>query len=123
MLIDVGSSMPFIKAGRVRPLAVSMPQRLAVLPEVPTVAESGLPGFEAYSWQGVIAPAATPRPIIERLSRELMKVVQSDEVTKRLAEIGIETAPATAEQFAQQVRSQSTMWGDVIREAGIRLEA
>ncbi len=122
MLVDTASSMPFIKAGKLRALAVSMPQRLAVLPEVPTVAEAGLPGFEAYSWQGVIAPAATPAVVIERLSAELMKAVRSEAVVRRLAEIGVETAPASSAEFTRHVQAQAAMWGEVIRKAGIRLE-
>lgn len=122
MLVDTASSMPFIKAGRLRALAVSMPQRLAVLPEVPTIAEAGLPDFEAFSWQGLIAPAATPAATVERLSTELMKAVKSEAVGRRLAEIGVEPAPATSAEFTRLVRAQAAMWGDVIRRANIRLE-
>lgn len=123
MLVDTASSMSFIKAGKLRALAVSMPQRLAVLPEVPTVAESGLPDFEAYSWQGMIAPVATPAAAVERLSAELMKAVKSEAVGKRLAEIGVEPAPATSAEFTRLVRAQAAMWGEVIRKANIKLDA
>jgi tripartite-type tricarboxylate transporter receptor subunit TctC len=122
MLVDTASSMSFIKAGKVRALAVSMLQRLSVLPDVPTVAEAGLPDFEAYSWQGVIAPAATPAAIVERLSQELMKAVKSEAAGKRLAEIGVEPAPATSAEFTRHARTQAAFWGEVIRTAGIKLE-
>ncbi|UZG44389.1 Bug family tripartite tricarboxylate transporter substrate binding protein [Caldimonas thermodepolymerans] len=123
MLVDTASSMQFIKAGRVRALAVSMPERLAALPDVPTVHEAGLPNFEAYSWQGMIVPTGTPAPVIQRLSQELMKAVNSVSVGKRLAEIGVEPAPSSSEEFAKHVKDQAALWGDVIRSANIRLES
>jgi tripartite-type tricarboxylate transporter receptor subunit TctC len=122
-LVNTAASLPHIKAGKLRPIALSMAQRSAVLPDVPTFAEAGVPNFEAYAWQGLAAPAGLPADIVKRLNTELNKALASDEVKKKLAEMGVEPSPTTPEQFAKHVAAQAVQWGGVIRAAGIQLES
>ncbi|MEF7614040.1 tripartite tricarboxylate transporter substrate binding protein [Aquincola sp. MAHUQ-54] len=121
-LVNTAASLPHIQAGKLRPIALSMAQRSAVLPDVPTFAEAGVPGFEAYAWQGLAAPAGTPPEVVRRLNAELNRALASDEVKRKLAELGVEPSPTTPEQFARHVAAQAARWGGVIRDAGIRLE-
>ena len=121
-LVNTAASLQHIKSGKLRPIALSMAKRSAVLPEVPTFAEAGVPDFESYSWQGLVAPAGTPPAIISRLNSELNKALASEEVKKKLAELGIEPSPSTPEEFTAFVKAQSTLWGGVIRAANIKLE-
>ena len=116
----IAQSTPLIKAGRLRAIAVSGTRRSQGMPEVPTVAESGVPGFEAGSWYGLLAPAATPRPIVERLNREVVRIVQLPEVRERLAAEAFEIPGDTPEQFAAHIRSDVAKWAKVVKETGIR---
>jgi tripartite-type tricarboxylate transporter receptor subunit TctC len=116
------TSLPHVKAGRIRALAVGSSRRSALLPEVATVAESGLPGFEASSWFGIVAPAATPRDIVARLHAALVKSISDKEVTQRLLSQGMEPVLNTPEQFAERIREDLPRWGKVIRAAGIKAE-
>ena len=119
---NVGTIRPFIESRKVRPLAVSTRARTSLLPEVPTFAEAGLADFESYSWQGLAAPAGTPEPIVARLNAELNKALASDDIRKRLADLGIEPSPTTPAEFTAFVKAQSALWGEVIRAANIKLE-
>ena len=122
VVIGVPAAAPHVKAGRLRPLAVIAPQRLPALPEVPTVAEAGLPGFEVTTWYGILAPAGTPRPIVARLNSELIKVMQSPEMKERLAGIGTDPVTNTPEEFAAYIKAEIAKWGDVIRKAGLKAD-
>lgn len=122
MLVDTASSQAYVKSGKLRALAVSYPQRLAAFPDVPTFAEAGVPDFVAFSWQGLIAPAGTPRPVIARLNQALLQALSTEAVQRRLAELGVEPAPSSPEEFAALVRQQAGLWGKVIQDAQIRLE-
>lgn len=122
MLVDTASSQAYVKSGKLRTLAVSYPQRLAAFPDVPTFAEAGVPDFVAFSWQGLIAPAGTPRPVIARLNQALLQALSTEAVQRRLAELGVEPAPSSPEEFAALVRQQAGLWGKVIQDAQIRLE-
>ena len=122
VVIGVPAAAPQLKAGRLRALAVISRERLPALPEVPTVAEAGLPGFEVTTWYGILAPAGTPRPVVARLNDELVKIMHSPEMTERLAGIGTDPVTSTPEEFAAYIRAEIAKWGDVIRKAGLKAD-
>jgi tripartite-type tricarboxylate transporter receptor subunit TctC len=122
VVIGVPAAAPHVKSGKLRALAVIAPQRLPALPEVPTVAEAGLPGFEVTTWYGILAPSGTPRPIIARLNAELVKVMHSPEMKERLAGIGTDPVTSTPEEFAAYIQAEIGKWGDVIRKANLRAD-
>jgi len=122
VVIGVPAAAPHVRSGKLRALAVIAPQRLPALPEVPTVAEAGLPGFEVTTWYGILAPAGTPRPIIARLNTELLKVMHSPEMKERLAGIGTDPVTSTPEEFAAYIQAEIGKWGDVIRKAKLRAD-
>jgi tripartite-type tricarboxylate transporter receptor subunit TctC len=122
VVIGVPAAAPHVKSGRLRALAVIAPQRLPALPEVPTVAEAGLPGFEVTTWYGILAPAGTPRPVIARLNAELVKVMHSPEMKERLAGIGTDPVTSTPEEFTAYIQAEIGKWGDVIRKAGLKAD-
>jgi tripartite-type tricarboxylate transporter receptor subunit TctC len=116
---------PHIQSGKVRALAVTSANRLDSLPNVPTVAESGVPGlagFEVLSWQAVFAPAATPRPLIERLHAEIVKILQQPDMQDRLKALGMQPSAMTLDQFAAFQKAEVEKWAQVIKAANIRLE-
>ena len=115
-------SMPYLKSGRLRGIAVSSAQRLSALPDIPTVAESGYPGFEATIWLSMLAPAGTPKDIVARLSSELGKIVQRPEVREWLTQQGLQPIGNTPEQFSIRLKTDIEKWNKVIREAGIKIE-
>ena len=116
------SAMPALKSGKVRPLAVTSAQRLSVLPDVPTMAEAGLPGFESSNWQGIIAPAATPRAIVARINADTLAVLNMPEVRDKIIAQGNQVGGGTPEEFGALIRSETTKWGKVVREAGVRAD-
>ncbi len=116
------TSLPHVKAGKIRALAVGSSTRTPLLPELPTVAESGVPGFEASSWFGIVAPAATPREIVARLHATLVKTIGDKEVSQRLQSQGMEPVLNTPEQFAERIKTDLPRWGKLIRAAGIKPE-
>jgi tripartite-type tricarboxylate transporter receptor subunit TctC len=122
VVIGVPAAAPHVKADKLRALAVIAPQRLPALPEVPTVTEAGLPGFEVTTWYGILAPAGTPRPIIARLNAELVKAMHSPEMKERLAGIGTDAVTTTPEEFAAYIQAEIAKWGDVIRKANLRAD-
>jgi tripartite-type tricarboxylate transporter receptor subunit TctC len=109
-------------AGTLRALAVTSAKRSPALPEVPTMAEAGLPAQEAYTWQGVLVPAATPKEIVEFLYRAIMKVEAQPEVKERFAALGFEPVANAPEEFAAQIKTDIAKWGKVIQDAGIKPE-
>ena len=111
-----------IKAGKLRPLAVTGARRSPQLPDVPTVMESGVPGYEAYVWMGLLAPKGTPAPIIERLYRELMQALATTEVKTYMANAGIEIVGSTPAEFGRFFRSEKDLWAKVIRETGAKVD-
>jgi len=111
-----------IKSGKLRALAVAGPSRLALLPDVPTTAEAGLPGVEAIVWNGLFAPAGTPQPVLQILHREIVKAYNAPDVKKQVLDTGSEVVGDTPEQFAAFVRSESAKWSKVIRDANIKPE-
>ena len=108
-----------IKSGGVRALGATNSKRSAMLPEVPTVSEGGLPGYEATSWNGIAAPARTPAPIVQRLNQELVKIVDMPDVKARLLELGVEARSSTPDWLRDYFKSESDKWGRVIVQAGI----
>ena len=122
MFESLNSIAPHAKSGTVRPLAVSGARRSPGFPDLPTVAEAGVPGYAAPTWSGVIAPAGVPRPIIERLNAAINRAIASQIFRDRFASIGDEPAGGSPEDFAEVIRSDSAKWGDVIRRAGARLD-
>lgn len=120
VLVDsVSSSTAHIKAGKLRALATTSPQRLSVLPDLPTVAESGYPGFQSTAWVGLLAPAGIPRPIIERLHTAVVEVMALSETRERMAAFGAEITTSTPEEFAAHIRSEMARLGKVVRDANI----
>jgi tripartite-type tricarboxylate transporter receptor subunit TctC len=119
---NVAQSAPQVKSGRLRALGVGSLQRSTVMPEVPTVAESGLPGFEAGAWYGVLAPAATPRAIVDRLNGELVRVLKLPEVQQRLRSEAYDVIADTPEQFAAAIRVELAKWAPIVKQAGLRAE-
>jgi tripartite-type tricarboxylate transporter receptor subunit TctC len=111
-----------IEAKLIIALAGTSSKRSAALPDLPTVAESGLPGFDAVLTYGLVAPAGTPRPIIERLNKELRAALATDEVKKRLYQEGVEPMPTTPEEHAAVIDREETKWSALIRAAGIKAE-
>ena len=116
------SSLPFAKSGKLRAIAVGGAKRSNAAPEIPTVAENGLPGFEVTDWQGLLAPAKTPAAVIERLNRETMRILNEREVKERLAAAGLQVVTNTPAQFADFIRAEINKWNKVIRAAGIKPE-
>jgi tripartite-type tricarboxylate transporter receptor subunit TctC len=109
-----------VAAGTLRALAVTSVKRSTLLPEVPTVAETGLPGYEAVLHYGLLAPAGTPRPLIDKLNKELRAALDSDEVRKRMATEGAEPLPSTPEEYAADIDQEEKKWSKVVKEAGIK---
>ncbi len=115
-------SVQLIRDGKVRALAVTGVQRSPILPDVPTVAESGLRGYETSLWQGIIAPAATPAPILKRLTSEMNLVLRQGDVVDALAKVGVEAEPTSPEAFAAHIAADLRKWHDVIVSAGIKAQ-
>jgi tripartite-type tricarboxylate transporter receptor subunit TctC len=115
------TAIPQIREGNLRGLGVSSPTRSPALPEVPAIAEA-LPGYEVLGWNGLLAPASTPTPIVDRLSREVRAILSDPAIVRRLAELGTDPAPSTLEAFAARIHTDITKWTRVIREAGISPE-
>ena len=118
--LSIASGMPHIQGGKVRGLAVTSAQRSPALPDVPTVAESGFPGFEANGWLGILVPNGTPPDVIARLNAEIGKVMQSPEMKKQLLAQGVEARTSTPEQFGALIRSEAAKWHKIIADAGIK---
>ena len=116
------TALPHIQAGKLRALAVTGPKRLPTLPDVPTVAESGYPGFEAMNWYAFVAPAKTPPAILDYWNRELVKVLNDPGVRKLLESDGLEPMPGTREELARYIDRETEKWGKVVREAKIQPE-
>ncbi|MBV1798349.1 tripartite tricarboxylate transporter substrate binding protein [Siccirubricoccus sp. G192] len=113
------TTLPLLRGGQVRAIGVTTRSRMAALPEVPTIAEAALPGYEVLGWNGLLAPAGTPAPIIARLNEELRGILAEPEIRRRLAQHGTEPAPTTPEEFAAIIHADIAKWGRVVREAGI----
>ena len=118
----VAGAQQFMKSGRLRGLGLSSAKRAAGAPDVPTFIESGLPGFVVDSWVGILAPAKTPRPIVDRLHAEIAALLQTPEVRERFGILGIDPVGNSPDEFAAQIRADLARWGPVVRQANIRIE-
>jgi tripartite-type tricarboxylate transporter receptor subunit TctC len=122
MFATIPAATPQIRNGNVRPLAVTGAARFPTLPEVPTVAESGVPGYDAGQWLGVFAPGATPDAVVQRLNAEITKAVKTPAVAQQLQDRGMIPLTATPAEFAKRFADDVQKWGRVIRAAEIKLE-
>jgi len=122
MFAAVPTAQATVKAGKVRALGVTSLKRTPQLPQLPTVADSGVPGFDVTSWYGLCAPAGLPPPIIAKLNADLVKALNAPEIQQRLAEQGIDVTPTTPEQLAEFIKSEVAKWAKVVRQAGIAQE-
>ena len=118
MFDNMPSAIQHVRAGKLRPLAVTTAKRSPELPDVPTIAEAGVPGYEATSWFGMFAPAGTPAPVIAKLNGALVKVLADPEVKKKLAEQGAEPYAEKPEQFAEFIRKETAKWSKVVKDSG-----
>jgi tripartite-type tricarboxylate transporter receptor subunit TctC len=120
---DIVSALPHVRAGRINAIAVSTATRVPALPAVPTVAESGFPGFLGVAWGGLMVPARTPQAIRTRLNKEVGAALAAEEIQRKFRDVGVEpAAPRTPEDFGAFMASEMAKWGKLIKERGIRLE-
>ncbi|MFZ4286750.1 Bug family tripartite tricarboxylate transporter substrate binding protein [Variovorax sp. HJSM1_2] len=120
MFGTVAATYPLISSGKLRALAVSSPQRSPRLPDVPTVAETVVPGYEAYEWNGMLLPAKTPKDIAEKLQKTVVEVLKEDEVQQRLKDLGAQPVGSTAAEFASFLKKEDSKWSEVIRTGDIK---
>ena len=120
--LNIAAVLPLIKAGRLRGLAITAAKRVKAAPELPTVAESGLPGFDVTPWYGVLTTAATPASIVTLLNREINRVVQLPDMQTVFALQGLEVSIGTPEQFRQLMQAEIEKWAKIIKDAGIKVE-
>jgi tripartite-type tricarboxylate transporter receptor subunit TctC len=119
---DLSTLLPYVRAGRMRAIAVTAARRSKLLPDVPTIAESGVPGYEASGWFGVLVPAATPVPIIERLHAAIAKGLSASDARERLGAFGGEVPASTPEQFGAHIRTEAAKWNKLIKAIGLKAE-
>lgn len=122
MVGNLPGPLPSIKASKVRALGVTSAKRNARAPDVPTFAESGVPGYDVSSWYGICAPAAVPKPILAKLNADLVKILNSPELRQRLEDQGIDVTPSTPEQFAAHIKAETIRWAKVVRDTGLAAE-
>ncbi len=122
MFATSASVIPYIKAGRLRALAVTTARRSAAVPELPTLSEAGVPGFEAITWHGVVVPSATPAPLVERLNRDIVEVLRLPDLRERLESLGAEVAAGTPQDFADYIAREIPKWTKVVKDSGARAE-
>jgi tripartite-type tricarboxylate transporter receptor subunit TctC len=123
MMVDLQPALQQIRDGKVRVLGVTTPKRVAAAPDVPTLAESGLPGFELVAWQGVVAPAGTPRAIVDQLAGVIGKLTTDPGASSKLAAVALEPLPgSTPDSFAAYIMTEGDRWGAIVRKSGATLE-
>ena len=119
---NISEAVPHVSSGRLRALGVTSAKRAAALPEVPTIAESGVPGYEFTTWHGVLAPKGTPRDVVLLLNAKLVSVLHSPEISARFAQMGLDVIASTPEEFSEHLKKELDKWGRVIRERHMRVE-
>jgi tripartite-type tricarboxylate transporter receptor subunit TctC len=119
IIATAASAVPHIKSGKIKAIAVSTAKRSGLVPDLPTISEAGLKGFEANNWYGILVPAGTPRPIIDRLNKEVVAVLNLPDVKEFLFKQGLDTAPSTPDEFGAYIRSEKAQWEKVIKAAGL----
>ena len=122
VIIGMTAVTPHVRSGRLRPIATTGAKRSFAFPDVPTVAEQGFPGFSADAWYGILSTGGTPRPIIDKLYREVARIMKLPESKERMAGVGFEIVGSTPEEFAKLIREEIPKWTKIVREAGIRAE-
>ena len=122
MFDNVPNVIQHVKAGRLRALAITTPKRVASMPEIPTVDEAGVPGYQVSVWFGVVAPAATPKDVVARLNAEINRVIALPEVKERFGQSGIDIVGGTSDVFDRHIREQVVTWGKVVKDANIRAD-
>ena len=122
MFATTSGVMGFLQNGQVRPLAVTTLKRTAILPDVPTMDEAGLPGFEAATWHGLVAPAGTPKPIVETLHRAIVEALKDADVQQKLASLGIDSVGNSPDEFAAYIKNEIPKWAAVIKASGAKME-
>jgi tripartite-type tricarboxylate transporter receptor subunit TctC len=121
-VVDLPSALQHIKAGKLTAFAVTSPQRLPQLPDVPTVSEAGLAGYDSTGWFGVVAPAGTPPPVVARLNAEITAALSDEQIRTSMRNLGVEPAPGRADAFDAYIRTETQKWSRVIRQANIKLD-
>jgi tripartite-type tricarboxylate transporter receptor subunit TctC len=119
---SIPTVLPHVRAGKMRALGVGQAKRLAALPEFPTLAESGVPGYEAFSWAGLIAPAGTPKEVVTRLNHETMQILKQKDIVDQLARDGTLASPDTPEQFSAYIKAELDKWAKIVKLADIKPE-
>ena len=122
MFDNMPSVLPHVKAGKLRALGVTSARRSPAAPDIPTIAESGVPGYEVDSWFGILAPAGTPKEIVAKLNAEIVKILQRPEVRERLAEQGAVPVGDTPDQFAEHIRRETAKWARVVKASGAKVD-
>lgn len=122
MFAQASAAVPFIQQGKLKAIGMASLKRSTALPQVPTIAEQGLPGFEAVSWYALMAPAGTPRDVIAKLHEQMDKLLAKPETKEKFAALGMEAGTGTPEQLAQRITAESARWGDVLRKRNIKAE-
>ena len=121
-ILNLPPALPHVRSGKLKALGVSTPKRSAAVPDLPTIAESGLPGYSATAWYGVLAPAGTPRDIIAKLNKEIVKILGNDEVRKRIASDGGEVIGSTPEEFTAVMKTDIAKWAKVVKASGAQVD-
>jgi tripartite-type tricarboxylate transporter receptor subunit TctC len=116
------SGVPYVKNGQLRALGVTSANRIPALPQVPTIAEAGVPGYEAVGWNGMVGPAAMPAPILEKIHVAVVKIIQLPDVRERLIGLGAEPSPSTPGEFSALIKSELVKWAKVVKDSGARLD-
>jgi tripartite-type tricarboxylate transporter receptor subunit TctC len=122
LFVSLPAALQYVKAGRLRALAVTSDQRSVAAPDIPTIAESGVPGYESAAWFGFMAPAGTPREVIARLHKEVVAILRTPDIRERLAKDGAEVVASSPEEFDAYIRAEAVKWAKVVKSAGIKPE-
>jgi tripartite-type tricarboxylate transporter receptor subunit TctC len=122
MFDNMPSSLPLVREGKLRALGVTSAKRSPAAPDIPTIAESGLPGFEAVSWFALFAPANTPRPIVDKLQAEVSKILKMPDVSKKLLDLGLEPSGSTPDELAAYQKTEIAKWSKVVKDSGAKVE-
>jgi tripartite-type tricarboxylate transporter receptor subunit TctC len=122
MFDNMPSSLPLVREGKLRAIGVTSAKRSAAAPDIPTLAESGLPGFEAVSWFAMFAPANTPAPVVNKLQAEISKILKSPDISKKLLDLGLDPSGSTPAELAAYQKSEIAKWSKVVKDSGAKVE-